>query len=188
MTYFARRFVLFGLPSVVFLLSSISEFGGTEPKEADRIGYQVVADRTNYKANEYATLRFMIINQGSDDLFVSRRIGSCSKWSGHFELQLLDDRGENMLHGGCDAAERPIPDSRLREELNDCALWIRLLPGEIYGTEEKIALPSQKGTYHVRAELWPPGFPARQKQLLKEQNLRVLQSSHLAPLVEINVE
>jgi len=163
------------------------------PTSADNIGhdgisFEIIAEQQAYKAGSYATMKLMIINRGSEAVFIGRDIGRCSKWSGHFEIQLLNKKGENVLRGGCDIAEQPIRDAELKNTLNDPGLWIRLLPNEIYGTEEHIALPSTRGVYRVRAELWPPGFPARQQELLKQQSLRVLQFQHQASPVEITVQ
>jgi len=154
----------------------------------DGIRYEIIAEQQVYKAGSYATLKLMVINRGSEAVFISRDIGRCSKWSGHSEIQLLNEKRENVLRGGCDVAEGPIRDADLKSALNDPGLWIRLLPNEIYGTEEHIALPSTRGFYQLRAELWPPGFPVEQKKLIQQQGLRVLQHSHVAPLLQMRIE
>jgi hypothetical protein len=154
----------------------------------DGISYEIIAEQHVYKANSYATLKLMVTNRGSEPVFISRDIGRCSKWSGHSEIQLLNEKRENVLRGGCDDAEGPIRDADLKSTLNDPNSWIRLFPNEIYGTEEHITLPTVRGLYHLRAELWPPGFPAEQKKLLQQQGLRVLQHSHVAPLLQMRIE
>ena len=175
-------FGVFALVAALHLPTKANDIG------RDGISYEILAEQQTYKAGSYATVELIIINHGSESIFISRDIGRCSKWSGHSEIQLLNGKNENLLRGGCDSAEGPIRDAELKNTLNDPDLWIRLLPNEIYGTEEHIALPSTRGIYHVRAELWPPGFPAEQKKLLQQQGLRVLQHSHVAPLLQIRIE
>src|ERR1041385_1713069 len=144
----------------------------------DGIGYEIIAKSTVSKGDAYITLKLMIVNHSSEPVFISRGIGRCSKWSGHSQIQLLNERNENVLHSGCDVAELPIADADLKDTLHNSDLWIRLLPDEIYGEEEAIAIPNRRGSYRIRAELRPPGFPEQQKRLLKEQGIRVLEHSH----------
>src|ERR1700686_4385648 len=79
------------------------------PTSADDIGhdgisYEIIAEQQVYKVGSSATLKLVVINRGGNPVFISRDIGRCSKWSGHSEIQLLNEKGENVLRGGCDVA------------------------------------------------------------------------------------
>src|SRR5258708_33046909 len=130
------------------------------------VSLQISTDKAEYHRGESAIVRFTVTNNGNEAVYVHRHLGTCSRWTGHTELQFFDHRNQRVPRPGCDAFVMAIPENNLKEAVSNSRYWMLLLPGEIYGSREVIDLPSPKGAYRIEAELWPPGFSDREVQLL----------------------
>jgi len=145
------------------------------------------ADQKQYRVGERAAIQFIVVNQGSRALYVGRDLGTCSKWTGHTELQILNAQSQKLPGIGCESYIALLPGSKLKEIITHSDSWVLLRPHDIYGTEESIDLPTQQGTYKLVAEMWPPGFSKEEIDNLAAEHIRVLQSRHPASAIDIVV-
>lgn len=151
------------------------------------ISFRMSADQKQYRVGERATIQFIVVNQGSRALYMGRDVGTCSKWTGHTELQILNAQSQKLPGIGCESYIALLPGAKLKEIITHSDSWVLLKPHDIYGTEESIDLPTQQGTYKVFADLWPPGLSTEESDNLAAEHIRVLQSRHSAKPLEIVV-
>jgi hypothetical protein len=171
------------------LFASINNVQANPEDNNDMISFQVSIDKTEYHVGENAIIRLIVINHGAKPLYVSHGgLGStCSKGSGFADVRFLDRQGRNVAMPGCDVAEYRIPGGAIKDLFNNSRSWILLLPGEVYGREENIVLPSRKGPYKIMAELWPPRFSTEDRKDIASEQIRVLSSRHSAPPLMIEI-
>jgi hypothetical protein len=179
-----RRLRFFGAMVALWVAMTCAQ-GSTV--DSDAVLFQFTTDKSEYRWGESALVRFTVENRGIEPIYLNRNMGTCSMWTGHVELTILDHRDHKVLRAGCDVFVTRIPDSRLKEALNSSE-WILLLPGKAYSSQQSLDLPRTKGRYFLVADLWPPAFSNDQLQLLASQGMRVLQSAHSAPRVTIAIK
>jgi hypothetical protein len=160
---------------------------GNARTEDDLVSFQLATDRATYHVGDAAVLSFTIANVGGRSIYVSRDLGLCGKWTGAFDLTVLDHLNNRVSRVGCDVFVTRIPDESLKDSFRS-SYWKVLLPGETYSLQEGIDVPAHKGKYHLVAELMPPSFSDHQVELLTADGIRVLRLRHRAPLVDIVVK
>jgi hypothetical protein len=174
-----RNYLLVGIIVNLFCcLPATSSASGVD--ESDMISFRISADKTQYHTGERPTVQFIIVNQGPLPLYVSRDLGTCSKWTGHTELSIRTSDNKQLPRRGCELNIAISGDADLGKIITTSDSWILLKPHDIYGTEESIDLPNRKGTFELVAELWPPGLSKEEIHSLAAEHIRVLQSRHAA--------
>jgi hypothetical protein len=178
------------LHKALFILLSLVGPGSCEVDVPDdAVSFQVRTDKTGYHAGENAILTLTLVNRGREPIYVSHRgLGICGQWIGFVEVRLLDHQDKNTRTLGCDVFVTRISDENLKAVLNNGMSWVIVMPGEVYGSEEKIDLPSVTGSYRLVTELRPPSFSEDQMKLLELDRIRVLSSRHSAPPVMISIK
>lgn len=155
----------------------------------DNVVVRVVLDKDVYRRGEAATVRFMLLNQGSRPIYVSHgSLETCGRWTGYTEVHIWAGRAEVRPKGGCHAAVLPIQESHLKEVLTNSNSWVALFPGEIYGEEQLIDVPLKAGEYKLTAEVQPPRFTEAQLKILDAEHIRVLRQSHSTPSLILKVQ
>lgn len=151
------------------------------------VSFQVLTDHLDYAPGAALHVKFLVTNTGETPLYFSRHLNGCGSPVGFVSLQILDRNNQDVRDSGCSDDVGPIGDAELIEVVTDPRFWIQLQPREIFGGEATFALPAKKGTYRLKAELFPTSFTEKQKQILSKRGTRVLQSSCPAPSVTITV-
>ncbi len=151
------------------------------------VSFQIVTDHLDYAPRASLHVKFLVTNMGEAPFYFSRHLNECGSPLGFASLQILDRSNQDVRDSGCSDDTGPISDSELIEVVTDPKLWILLKPREIYGGEATLELPAKKGTYRLKAELFPTTFTERQREILSKKRMRTLQSRCTAPLVSITV-
>jgi len=131
---------------------------------------------------------FLVKNNGKMPLYLFRRVGQCTSPVGWLSLELRDQQDHLAEHWGCSIDNFNFGDEDVVQALTKQESGVYLQSGEIYGRERVYKLPEKKGTFRLHAELAPAGLTEGQKQALSQHQMRVLQSTCLAPTVTITVK
>ncbi|PYT76426.1 MAG: hypothetical protein DMG40_26185 [Acidobacteria bacterium] len=176
--------------SVAGLISLCSVMYGAKRDSGKENGvdFQIIADRMVYSPGSTMKIKFIVTNIGEKPLYIPRSLSECSNIEGSFFFWLLDQKDRNLTGKGCSSDVGPTWETHIMEEVVDAKRWIALKPGEIFGKTSTFELPRKKGTYRLRAELTPPGFSDKQRELLAQQEIRVLRTSCWASTVSITVK
>jgi hypothetical protein len=170
----------------LFVLGTLAHMLGQTSPPPDEIDYKIVVPQLTYNAGATATVWLLIVNRGTLPIYISRHFVRCSNPSIEFvETKLLDKQGHQVDKEKQCAVEIYLKDPIAA--LADTRFWIELRPGEAYGADADIGLPTKKGKYRLVSELFPPGFYEEQKEALANRQMRVLRSRHIADSVVINV-
>ena len=153
-----------------------------------RASFLVLTDKLVYRPGSSAEVRFVVTNTGSSPFYLSRLMSECSGAEGSFFFEVLDRGNRDRRTGGCSADVYPEWWAQVLGKLSNPELFVLLRPGEIFGKLITVELPKKKGTYRLRAELHPPGFPESVKRPLAEKHIGVLEGPWPAPVVVIKVE
>jgi hypothetical protein len=115
----------------------------------------------------------------------------CSEPGGWAELKIFDENHALMPGRECSDDSIPAKDEDMLEiarQIPTSGEWVSLCQGEIYGGVGEIDLPKKKGVYELKAEIYPPGFSEKQKEILAKNGIRVLLRPIAAPVVKIKVK
>jgi hypothetical protein len=178
------RSACYTVAAIIFFVAVIR---GMPPDRDEKggIAFQVVTDKTAYTPGSALRVKFIVTNTGESPLYLLRNLSECSSQQGFFFFLILDDKNQDVRGQGCSSDSWP-PEEDV-ERLADPQLWIRLNPGEIFGRELAFELPAKKGTYRLKAELTPTTFTSKQKDILSQRQIRVLEKPCPAPTVTITV-
>jgi len=172
------------------MVSSIAVIQGVPSDRSEKSGVdcQIVADKSTYSKGSMLHVKFIVTNTSETPLYLSRHLSVCSGQVGFVFFQILDKHNHDVGTWGCSADQWPAPGDRdMVNEVSDSKFWILLTYGEIYGGEEEVQLPDEKGTYRLKAELIPPAFTEKQREALVQKGTRVLQSRCPSPIVTITI-
>lgn len=171
--------VFLGLLNWAVLLASTRESG---------VDFRIMTDKPVYGPGSKLLVKFVIANTGDRPFVVPRNISQCSNIEGSFFLLILDRNNHDVAGQGCSADLGPTWETHVIEQVLDPKLWIVLGPGEIYGKVSTFELPKEKGIYRLKAELIPPGFTDKQREILSQKDVRALDRRYAAPIVTITVK
>src|ERR1700756_680597 len=93
-----------------------------------QLEFQIATDQSEYVPGDQMNLRFFIINHGKIPVYLPRDISYCVFWSGHFDLQILDEKGRNVVSSGCSAEHLPMSSPEILQEMQDPRQWVLLKP------------------------------------------------------------
>lgn len=150
------------------------------------VDFRIVTDKRSYAPAATLHVKFLITNPGEEPLYLFRLLSDCSSQIGSYLFFILDEKNKEVPKQRCSADL--IMDERVIDELSDPKFGIALRKYDIYGFEGEFQLPAKKGTYRLKAELWPPGFTEKQKEILSQRQMRVLRSRCAAPIVTITIK
>ncbi len=170
---------LISLSSITFATSDSTKTG---------VDFQVVVDKLVYSPGSTMNVKFILTNTGETPLYITRSLSECSNIEGAFFFRILDQKGHDVTSRGCSSDVGPAWETHVIDQVIDPKLWIALQPGEIFGRSSAFELPKEKGTYRLRAEITPPGFTDKQREMLSQKEIRVLQSPCPAPIVTITIK
>jgi hypothetical protein len=150
------------------------------------VDFRIVADNLSYAPGATLRVKFLVTNTGEEPLYLFRLLSDCSSQIGGYLFFILDQNNKEVPIQRC--AADLIMDDRVIDELSDPKFGIALRKYDIYGFQGEFQLPAKKGIYQLKAELWPPGFTDKQKEILSQRQMRVLRSRCLAPIVTITIK
>ena len=159
---------------------------GSDCGEEGRIDFRIITAKIHYSPGAIARVKFIITNTGEEPLYLFRSVSDCTSQIGSYLFWILDQDNKEVPLQRCSVDL--AMDERVINELADPKFGIALRKNDIYGLEEEFQLPVKKGTYRLKAELWPPGFTDKQKEILSQKHMRVLQCRISAPIVQITVK
>lgn len=162
----------------------MSECGGNSG-----VDFQIVTDKLVYPPGSMMRVKFLVTNTQETPLYLNRGVSYCTSPLGFYWLTLLDNRDKQVPISGC-SADVLMEKIDAVEMFTDPKSGIALETSSIYGSQAAFELPAKKGTYRLKAELFPGGFSEKQLQVLAEKHMRVLQSLQCkipAPIVTITV-
>src|SRR5260370_22980215 len=174
--------------TAIVLASSILRGTPQDCGAKNGVDFHIVTDRVAYTPRATLRVKFLVTNTGGPRLYFSRHLNECGSPAGFASLQILDDTNQDVRSSGCSDDIGPIKDSELIEMVTNPKIWIRLEPREIYGGEATFELPAKEGTYRLKAELWPTSFTDKQKEILSQRQMRVLQKPCAASFVTITIK
>jgi hypothetical protein len=177
-----------GILGAIVSLTAVVQGMPANRGERNGIDFQIVADKMTYSPESTLHVKFLVTNTGETPLYLPRDISVCSNQYGFVFLQFLDRHDRDVRSEGCSSDSwPPLGDVDALKEVSDLRFWILLKHGEIYGTEDEFKLPANKGTYRLKAELIPPGFTDKQREVLAQKGTRILQTPCAAPIVTITL-
>lgn len=186
-------------------ISALSARGQTRARECSMnngFNFQVVTDKLAYAPKSVVHVKFLVTNtdytQRQDSstglysfraLHVSRLLSYCTSQIVFYSLTVLDQNDKRVPTSVCSSDHE-------MDKLDAVALFtnprtgIALLPGEVFGSEEEVQLPAEKGTYRLKAELFTGDFNEKQQQALAEKKIATLppHCTIPAPVVTITVK
>jgi hypothetical protein len=101
---------------------------------------------------------------------------------------LHDDHNRIVENENCSADDFSTDSLDIVDILSSSESGVVLRPGEIYGREISYDIVKKRGVYRIQAELAPAHFTDKQKELLAQRHMRVLNSICLTPTVTITVK
>jgi hypothetical protein len=132
--------IIFIQLSVYVALTAVS---GQLPPAADNIEFKIIMPQQIYSAGATARAWLVVINSGRSPIYLRRPLVQCSNYSvGYADVRLLDKRGRDVNKEKRCAADGFLSDPVA--DLADARFWIELAPGEIYGSEADIELPTDQ--------------------------------------------
>ncbi len=176
------------------LIAAVALFGLTvsgEPPQCDSqsmIDFQISTDKTAYRLRSVMHVKFILTNASQSPVYVYRFLHECSSENGFISFQILDQKGHNLRPWTCSADSwPPLAQVDALKVLSDSSLWIVLKQGESTYGELHIELPAKKGNYRLQAELVPPAFTDKQRDILSQKEMSVLGKPCTAHPVTITV-
>ncbi len=151
------------------------------------VTFQIVTDKSAYAPRSTMHVKFIVTNIGGSPFHLSRHLNECGSPVGFASLQILDQNNQDVRGSGCSDDIGPVKDSEIIEVVTDAKFWIVLQPREIYGGEASFDLSAKKGTYRLKAELFPTSFTEKQREILSQKKMRVLLCPCSAPAVTVTV-
>lgn len=177
-------FFFLGVVSLSVLLGQIS----AQDRHSDGdVDFQVYPDKPSYPPGGTMSLKFLVTYVGDSSIYLNRHLGGCSNPDGFASLEILDKRNKNAREWDCAADSGPQRDSDLPSDVTNSTLWVRLMPNEIFGGVIRYDLPRKKGTYRLKAELFPTSFTDKQREILSQNGIRVVRRPVQAPIVTITI-
>jgi len=159
----------------------------------DGVDFQIVTDKLVYAPKSMMHVKFLVANNdyaSGKSLYLYRLLSYCSSQMGQYKLTLVDRNNDSVPVRTCFIDQRLTDEVNAVELLTNSTTGIALKAGEVFGAEAGFQLPSQKGTYRLKAELLPATFTPKQQQALADKQMRVLQPGCMtsAPLVTIAIK
>jgi hypothetical protein len=151
------------------------------------IDFQITTDKFVYSPGDTVRVKFLVTNKGEVPLYFFRDLNRCSSQLGSYALQIVDRKNREIPLQRCSSDLR-MDQLNVVDTLTNPMFGVILRRGDVYGREEDFELPTEKGTYQLKAELDPPGFTDQQKETLLEKKMRVLERRCSAPAVMITVK
>jgi len=183
------RGLLYGSTLLVLLATPIypGAFDMSARAATRSVGFRIVADRLDYSPGAALHLTFLVTNRGPSPLYLFRNLTECSSNRGFASVEVLDERNRNVGDAGCSVDYLPIRDGEIPEMMSDARSWVVLQPNDIYGREVTVFLPTKRGKYKIRAQLHPTPFSERQREILIQNHMNVLEYPILAQPISIRV-
>jgi hypothetical protein len=133
-------------------------------------------------------IKFLATNTGTVPIYIYRNLSICSSTDGFAGIEVTVKAGRPVQIGGCSGDGIGRTNAELISWVKDPKYLAWLQPGEIYGGEASFKLPPTKGKFHVQATLYPTGSLHKgQVEFLRDNDIRVLSSPHLAEPFTVNV-
>lgn len=154
------------------------------------VDFRIVTDKLVYAPKSMVRVKFLITNTGEKPLYLDRGLSFCTSPMGFYWLIILDKHNKRMPVNGC-SADVVMEKVDAVAMLTSPKTGIALTPGEVFGREGEFQLPTKRGTYRLKAELFTGGFFPKQLQTLAENHMRALQSLQCkieAPVVTVTVK
>ena len=132
-------------------------------------------------------VKFIVTNIGETPIYIFRNFDGCSTSDGFVSLEILDSHNHDVRKTGCSVEMFPGPNFEILKWVHDANYWILLRPRDVYGGTAQFELPAKKGTYRLKAQLYPAALTEKHREILSENNMGVLRIPHDAPLVAVMV-
>lgn len=149
------------------------------------VDFRIMTDKLVYRPKSTMYLKFLVTNTGEKPLYLFRHMNQCGSQLGSYQLTILDRHGRRVPVQTC-FADLLMDELDAVEMLTNPKSGIALKPGQIYDIEGDFELPSKPGKYRLKAELFPPGFLDKQRQVLAEKDMRVLDKC-LVPAPDVTI-
>jgi|SRR6185437_6467521 len=154
--------------------------------------FQIVTDKLIYSPKSMVHVKFLVANTDYTQkrvLHLYRLVSDCSSQMGQYRLTLLDKNNNWVPMQEC-SADVLMDKVDALEVFTNPVTGIALKVGEVFGSEEDVLLPPKKGTYRLKAELFPAAFNEKQRQALLDKQVRVLPGGCIisAPVVTITIK
>ncbi len=171
----------------ILLISSEPPINCYTETVKEQIMFKLQTDKASYKPNSEIRITYVIENDSETPIYIYRNFGPCASPWGTVSLQILDPDGHDQQRSGCSTDPAPLADNQILGEVRNSMYWVRLDPGEFYGSRISFRLPATKGVYQLKADLFRPSFTEKQREILNREGMRVLEKSCPAPLTSINI-
>lgn len=158
-----------------------------DPDPENGVDFQIVTDKLVYAPGSTMQVKFLVTNTGKDPIYLFRSVSNCGSQLGSYSLSVFDHNGQQVAIQRC-FSDLFLDKLDVVEELTNPKLGILLEQWDIYGHVADFELPTKKGRYRLKAVLIPPGLLAKQKEILSQKHMRVLQSPCPAPIVTITIK
>jgi hypothetical protein len=171
---------------LVLLILSLSWAASPQCDPANSVGFDILPDRLVYSASSTMHVKFLVTNMGETPLYLFRNLSPCTSQIGFYSFLILDREDRTIPVQAC-SSDHDMDSMDVVKTLTNPKLGLVLRQYEIHGVNWDFKLPSQKGTYRLRAQLVPPTFNMFQEQTLTQNGMRVLECPVRAPIVTIVV-
>ena len=148
--------------------------------------FQIVTDKLVYAPKATMHVKFLIMNTDYREqqdkatglysfrvLYLNRTVNYCTSPTGFYWLTILDKHDKSVPIKAC-SIDSDMEKEDAVELFTNPKTGVALRPGDVYGSEGQFQLPSQKGKYRLKAELFTGGFLEKQLQSLAEKHIRIL--------------
>lgn len=164
--------------------------------------FQIVTDKLVYAPKATMHVKFLVMNTDYREqqdkatglysfgvLYLNRTVNYCTSPTGFYWLTILDKHDKSVPIKAC-SIDSDMEKEDAVELFTNPKTGIFLRPGDIYGSEGEFQLPSEKGNYRLKAELFTGGFLEKQLQSLAEKHIHILPPNCQvdAPEVTISVK
>lgn len=162
--------------------------GKEQEPRSDNIQFQILPDKLVYTSGESMEVQFLVTNRGAQPIYIGRSLGPCTGPSGFAALEILNERGEDVRHSGCAGNGLRLADDELIRWITDAESFILLKPQETYGEVVRFDVRTKPGEHRLVAELYPANvISEKQKEMLSQRGIRILQGPVAAPTLTVAV-
>ncbi|MGA2814676.1 MAG: hypothetical protein ABSG16_25065, partial [Candidatus Acidiferrum sp.] len=145
-------------------------------------------DKLVYASGASIEVRFLVTNRGTQPIYIGRNLGPCTGPDGFAALEILDEHGKDMQLSGCSGEGLHHADDELVRWVTGGEAFVLLKPQEIYGSIAQYDVRTKPGKYRLVAELYPAGIiTEKQKEMLSQRGIRILQGPVAAPTLTVAV-
>lgn len=173
--------------AAIFLSTSPIRGIASDCGEKSGVNFRIVTDKLVYPPKSRMRVDFLVTNKEEVPLYFFRTLSQCSSQIGSYLLLIVDQKKHQVPIQRC-SADLLMDKLDVLETLTNPKFGILLRQGDVYGLEEDFELPAEKGTYSLNAELEPPGFTDKQRDILTANKMRVLECPRRAPSVIITIK